>query len=157
MNQNIAPQGYKGQCFCGSVAFELRGNPEAMGYCHCDSCRRWSAGPVNAFTLWSPDKVTITFGGELLGSYQKSENSVRRWCMVCGGHVLTEHPKWQLWDVYAAIIEDLPFSAMLHVNYGETVLPMQDGLPKQKDFPAELGGSGELLESVPHSRPLNVG
>ena len=28
------------------------------------------------------------------------------------------------------------------VNYAETVLRMQDGLPKLKDFPAELGGSG---------------
>ena len=28
-------------------------------------------------------------------------------------------------------------------HYGETVLRMKDGLPKMKDFPAELGGSGE--------------
>ena len=34
---------------------------------------------------------------------------------------------------------------MLHVNYGETVLPMRDGLPKQKDFPKEMGGSGTSL------------
>jgi hypothetical protein len=33
----------------------------------------------------------------------------------------------------------------LHVNYESTVLPMKDGLPKLKDFPAELGGSGETL------------
>jgi hypothetical protein len=31
------------------------------------------------------------------------------------------------------------------VNYAETVLPMRDGLPKLKDFPAELGGSGEMV------------
>jgi hypothetical protein len=34
---------------------------------------------------------------------------------------------------------------MLHVNYGETVLPVRDGLPKQKDFPKEMGGTGTLL------------
>ena len=33
----------------------------------------------------------------------------------------------------------------VHVNYAETVLPMRDGLPKLKDFPAELGGSGEVI------------
>ncbi len=33
----------------------------------------------------------------------------------------------------------------VHVNYAETVLPMKDGLPKFKDFPAEMGGSGENL------------
>ena len=33
----------------------------------------------------------------------------------------------------------------VHVNYAETVLRMRDGLPKLKDFPAELGGSGEAV------------
>ncbi|TIT80354.1 MAG: hypothetical protein E5W56_10400 [Mesorhizobium sp.] len=55
---------HKGGCFCGAVEIEVHGSAEAMGYCHCSSCRSWSA------------------------------------------------------------------------------LPMKDGLPKLKDFPAELGGSG---------------
>jgi len=33
----------------------------------------------------------------------------------------------------------------VHINYAETVLPMRDGLPKLKDFPAEFGGSGEAI------------
>jgi hypothetical protein len=37
------------------------------------------------------------------------------------------------------------FKPGVHVNYAETVLPMKDGLPKLKDFPAELGGSGEVV------------
>ncbi|MFV2092551.1 MAG: GFA family protein, partial [Hyphomicrobiales bacterium] len=45
-------QTHAGQCFCGAVEIEVSGAPEGMGYCHCSSCRSWSAGPVNAFTLW---------------------------------------------------------------------------------------------------------
>jgi hypothetical protein len=33
----------------------------------------------------------------------------------------------------------------VHVSYEQTVLPMRDGLPKLKDFPAEFGGSGEAI------------
>jgi hypothetical protein len=33
----------------------------------------------------------------------------------------------------------------VHVNYQETALPMRDGLPKLKDFPKEMGGSGLSL------------
>ena len=33
----------------------------------------------------------------------------------------------------------------MHVNYESSVLAMKDGLPKLKDFPAELGGSGESV------------
>jgi hypothetical protein len=136
---------HKGRCFCGAVEVEVTGKPEAMGYCHCASCRSWSAGPVNAFTLWPPSAVKITRGADQLGSYQKTENSIRKWCKQCGGHLLTEHPLFNLTDVYAAVLSDLPFEPMLHVNYGETVLALRDGLPKQRDFPKELGGSGTVV------------
>ena len=136
---------YRGRCFCGAVELEVTGEPEAMGYCHCTSCREWSAGPVNAFVLWPTDAVSITKGADHLASYQKTDRSVRKWCNICGGHVLTEHPLWGVTDVYAAIIPALPFRPMLHANYQETVLPMKDGLPKQRDLPPDLGGTGELL------------
>ena len=42
-------------------------------------------------------------------------------------------------------IPSLKFEPAIHVNYGETVLRIKDGLPKLKDFPAEMGGSGEML------------
>ena len=137
---------HTGKCFCGAVELTVTGEPTVMGYCHCADCRAWSAGPVNAFTIWPPEAVRITKGAENVGSYQKTEKSVRKWCTVCGGHLLTEHPLWRLTDVYAAVVPDLPFKPALHVNYESTVLPMRDGLPKQKDVPAEMGGSGVLLE-----------
>ena len=58
---------HKGTCFCGSVQLEAMGEPAAMGYCHCESCRAWSAGPVNAFTLWPPASVKVTRGAEHWG------------------------------------------------------------------------------------------
>ena len=136
---------YKGRCFCGAVELTCAGEPEAMGYCHCRSCRSWSAGPVNAFTLWKPDTVKITKGADQVASYSKTDRSVRKWCKACGGHLLTDHPGWGLVDVYAATLPELKFQPQLHVNYGDTVLPMKDGLPKQKDFPKEMGGSGTVV------------
>src|SRR6266849_4408739 len=133
---------HKGGCFCGAVEIETKGAPEAMGYCHCSSCRSWSASPVNAFTLWKPENVRVTKGEEFLAKFMKTEASNRRYCKRCGGHLMNEHPQLGLVDVYAATIPTLKFSPGVHVNYAETVLPMKDGLPKLKDFPAELGGSG---------------
>ncbi len=136
---------YSGRCFCGAVQLTVTGAPAAMGYCHCDSCRRWSAGPVNAFTLWKPEQVAVTKGADQLGTFHLTPASLRRWCTTCGGHVLTEHPGFGLTDVYAATIPAFPFQPALHVHYQETVLPVRDGLPKMKDLPAELGGSGIVL------------
>jgi hypothetical protein len=136
---------YTGSCFCGAVELAVTGAPVAMGYCHCDSCRQWSAGPVNAFTLCQPECVRITRGADKIGSYAKTPRSERKWCKACGGHLMTEHPHWNLIDVYAAVIPSFPFQAALHVNYQETVLPINDGKLKLKDLPAEMGGSGVAL------------
>jgi hypothetical protein len=133
---------YAGRCFCGAVELEAQGEPEAMGYCHCASCRSWSAGPVNAFTLFKTENVRFTKGADKVGHFLKTDRSDRQFCKSCGGHLVTEHPHWSLTDVFAATIPGLAFAPGIHVNYAETVLPMHDGLPKMKDFPAELGGSG---------------
>jgi hypothetical protein len=135
----------QGRCFCGAVEIAVTGAPVAMGYCHCESCRSWSAAPVNAFTLWQPDAVRVTRGADKVGSSNKTPRSFRKWCTVCGGHLFNQHPTWDVVDVYAATIPDLAFQPALHVNYQETRLRMNDGLPKFKDMPKEMGGSGTIL------------
>lgn len=137
---------YQGSCFCGAVQLTVTGEPVAMGYCHCESCRQWSAGPVNAFTLWNPEAVRITQGADNVVAYNKTPQSYRKWCKTCGGHVFAEHPTLGLTDVFAAVIPSFPFEPGVHVNYQEAVLHIHDGLPKLKDFPAEMGGSGETME-----------
>jgi hypothetical protein len=134
-----------GKCFCGAVEIEVDGAPEAMGYCHCSSCRSWSGGPVNAFSLWQPSAVRVTSGARHVTSFEKSELSQRQYCNQCGGHLMTIHPPLGLVDVFTATIPTLRFEPAVHVNYAETVLPMKDGLPKLKDFPSEFGGTGELI------------
>ena len=136
---------YLGKCFCGTVELALSGEPKMMAYCHCDSCRHWAASPVNAFTLWAPDAVQITSGKESIGTYSKTPQSLRKWCLQCGGHILTEHPEMGLTDVPAAVIEDFSFKPTAHVNYQEAVLPVKDGLTKFKDIPKAAGGSGEEI------------
>ena len=136
---------YNGACFCGAVEITARGAPEAMGYCHCNSCRSWAAAPVNAFTLWQPQSVTVTKGAEKIGSYRKTPKSDRKFCRNCGGHLMTVHEPMGLVDVYAAKLPKLAFKPAMHVHYGESVLPMKDGLPKFRDVPKEVGGSGETV------------
>lgn len=138
---------YKGTCFCGAVSIVATGEPVAMGYCHCDSCRRWSASPVSAYSLWRPGAVKITAGAENIGTFSKTPKSARKWCKTCGGHLLTEHPALRLVDVYPAVLPELDFRPREHVHYQEAVMRITDALPKHKDLPKSSGGSGVLLPS----------
>ena len=136
---------HAGTCFCGAVAIEARGEPLEMGYCHCASCRSHSGAPLQAFLLWRADDVRVTRGADLLGAFDKSGFTRRRFCTRCGGRVMSEHPAMGCTDIGAATLPTVPFVPSVHLNYAEAVLPVRDGLPKLRDFPAHAGGSGATV------------
>lgn len=117
---------YSGRCFCGAVELAVTGEPAGMH--------------LVAGADGQGDQ-----GAEHLAVFNETDRSSRKWCTECGGHVLTDHPHWKLVDVYAATIPEFPFKAGVHVHYQETVLHLRDGLPKMKDLPKDMGGSGETL------------
>ena len=138
-------ENYQGTCYCGAVAIEASGQPEAMGYCHCDACRSYSGAPMGAFTLWKAGSVKVTKGEESLGGFKSSDFSERRYCTKCGGRVMVDHAGIGMVDLAPATIPSLAFKPAVHLNYEERVLPMKDGLPKLRDFPAEVGGTGQAM------------
>lgn len=141
---------HHGACFCGAVRITARGTPEDMGYCHCTSCRAYSGALVVAFTIWQAENVQVTQGAELLGSFNKVGTSDRTFCARCGGHLFIDHPHLGVVDVRASVLPTVRFAPRLHLNYAEAVLRMKDGLPKFKDLPGEIGGSGERMgEDLP--------
>ena len=137
----------EGACFCGSVRFEVAGEPTAMGLCHCQSCRSWSGAPVHSFTIWPADAVTVTAGEEHVVTFRKTPESIshRQSCLKCGGHLMIRHPSLGVVDVLAGTLQGLAYRPEIHVNYADTVLPMKDGLPKFRDFPESFGGSDVLV------------
>jgi len=82
MNSEISR--YEGECYCGKVKVTVTGSPDDAGYCHCRSCRKWHAAPINAWSFWSKDNVRIK--GDIrkidLGGLSK-----RIICASCGGGV----------------------------------------------------------------------
>ena len=141
---------HKGACFCGAVEIELAGDPKAMGYCHCKSCRSWSGDPIHAWTVWEAEAVEITVGSENVATFHKTPESLshRQFCTKCGGHLMISHPTLRLVDVLRGVVPGLHFTPTMHINYAETIFPVNDELPKFKDFPSEFsafGGTGELM------------
>jgi len=58
---------------------------------------------------------------------------------------MIDHPTLGLADLRGALPSTVTFKPTVHLNYEETVLPIKDGLPKLRDFPTAIGGSGEEL------------
>jgi hypothetical protein len=135
----------KAGCLCGAVELVISGEPAAMAYCHCESCRRWLGAPIHAASLWPTPNVRVEKGADRLATFKRTEASHRQFCQACGAAVLIRHPALGLTDVPAGSIADFAYAPVLHVNYGEKVLTVRDGLPKFSDFPENFGGSGKTL------------
>lgn len=140
-------EAFSGSCLCGAVKFTVEGAPEAMGYCHCASCRGWLAAPVYLFTMWAAEAVTVTAGAENVATFLKTPETIshRQFCTSCGSAVMIRHPALGLIDVPALSLRDFDFVPAMHANYAETIFRMHDGLPKFAGFPADFGGSDELI------------
>jgi hypothetical protein len=69
----------------------------------------------------------------------------RGYCTKNGSHISVDHSTLGLIDVRIGALRNFPFKSKVHLNYSGTILPMRDALPKLKDFPAEIDGSGETL------------
>jgi hypothetical protein len=138
-------QTYRSGCACGAVELEISGDPAVQAFCHCDSCRSWLAAPIHAAALWPAQNVKVVKGADQLGVYKRTDASHRQFCKSCGSAVLVGHPGMGMTDVPAGSVVGLAYAPTVHVNYGEKVMSVRDGLPKFKDFPKEFGGSGEML------------
>ena len=89
--------------------------------------------------------MTVTKGLENIGTYNKTENSSRKFCMTCGGHLFTDHPSFEMVDVYHNVVPEMEHKPTVHVFYAMKSVAMKDSLPKFKDLPTDFGGSGEVL------------
>ena len=140
---------------------EVSGPAAAAAYCHCHSCRKWHAAPINAWAIWPNEAVEFTQGQEHLKTFtlnQEGEISNRISCAVCGGCVANIKPNISMTVVYPMTLDesDYVFSPAMHIFYDERALDINDELPKFADVPNELGGSGNTVDEPAISGPRST-
>ncbi len=145
MPVNEEPSEHHGSCYCGAISVTVKGPPRASAICHCHSCRKWHAAPINAWSIWKSADVTIS--GPMITS-SENEASGRVSCAKCGGCVANHKPKVNMTVVYPMTLagSGFAFEPASHIFYSERVMDFADDLPKFADMPERMGGSGERVE-----------
>ena len=74
-----------GHCYCGAVKFEVSGDSNWIGHCHCESCRRQSGSVMTSFAGFREDQVIFTEA--MPNRYSSDDGVTRSFCGQCGSPV----------------------------------------------------------------------
>ena len=152
---------YKGQCYCGSIHFEVKGDPLFTQHCHCRKCRTIASDSENpldkvgySFTAaYLAENFKVTEGEDKLISIVRN-NSCLYLCPQCRALIygMSEDPDKQ--DGIGInvnnfqLAEDIPagFRPVRHIWYQNRIVDINDELPKFNDAPKEQFGTGKLFQ-----------
>ena len=105
------PEALKGACLCGSVEYEIR-DPEALGYCHCTRCQRWTGSSL-AGVVVAKENFRFTKGEDLVTRYE-SEFAPRNFCSKCGSSIYDD--LGEKYFVAAGLMRELELEPSFHLQ-----------------------------------------
>lgn len=73
-----------GECFCGSVKYEINGSLKDARSCHCSRCRKAFSSQASSYALVEHDEFKWLQGANLLTSYQSQQGFGLQFCSKCG-------------------------------------------------------------------------
>ena len=146
------PQLHGGSCMCGTVKYEVTGEPFWVGHCHCRDCRRRTGAPIVTYAGFSSSQVK--FLGDERQIYHSSPGVKRGFCGKCGTPLTYEgqsnNP--ELGEIYEFHIGTLDepdaFKPTSHLFYPERIswMEVQDDLPRFRE--TEFNGDPECYGSI---------
>jgi hypothetical protein len=96
---------------CGGVEYEVQ-DPEALGYCHCTRCQRWTGSSL-AGVVVAEDNFKFTKGEDLVKRYE-SEFAPRNFCSNCGSSLYDD--LGGKYFVAAGLMRDLDLAPTFHLQ-----------------------------------------
>ena len=82
----------KGSCLCGAVQYEVDRLDMPIGHCHCLTCRKAHAAAFATTAGVMREHFRWTGGEDRLSAFYSSPGKLRRFCSVCGSHLIAERP-----------------------------------------------------------------
>lgn len=91
-----------GRCLCGGVKFSAEAETLDVTACHCDMCRRWSAGPFMEVNC-----KNVQFEGEdHVGRIRSSDWAERGYCKACGSNLFYHIIGGEDYQLSAGLLDD---------------------------------------------------
>ena len=98
----------RGSCLCGAMRYEVDQLDMPVAHCHCATCRKAHAAACASTAGVMREHFRWTAGEEKLSAYESPPGKLRRFCSVCGTHLLVERPAQPHVVLRVATLDDNP-------------------------------------------------
>ena len=101
---------FSGSCLCGSVRYEISGNPRSFYHCHCRRCRKTTGTGHASNIILKPEAAKWLAGEELLESFKVPDAKRFRtvFCSNCGSPLPRIAPDLSLAVIPAGSLDESP-------------------------------------------------
>lgn len=143
---------YTGGCPCGSVRYEVSGNPKTTLYCHCKFCQERTGNP-HALLVYFHNSALQSLTGTLIKNRHVSDES-GRWidtesCEKCGASVTWTLELVPSWRGFEGSSFDQGISFPCHVHqWAESAHPSTVINSSDIRFPRQAPFTTEQLEKL---------
>ncbi|WP_430246100.1 GFA family protein [Neorhizobium sp. DAR64861/K0K2] len=147
-------------CRCGFVRLKANGQPLTTGACHCEGCRRMSAGPYSLGAIYADEAVTIVSGKT--SPIGADPYAGHQGCPHCASWVISRPPVLvDMVVVRSALFEDAAAFAPFVETFTSEKLPFVsliaphrfERFPNPSEFPTLMSEYAKWVHAVPSARP----
>ncbi len=130
-----------GGCHCGTIRYQVEGEPLTHALCHCTDCRRHAGAPMVGWTMYPQSALQVTKG--VPKTYESSAHGRRQFCGDCGTGLFYTNAQILpgIIDVQSATYDDPEaVPARMHIQVAERIGWMAHAheLPAHERFPSNL-------------------
>jgi hypothetical protein len=129
----------KGSCLCGAVTYEVTGQFELVGNCHCSMCRKSHGAAFATWGIISPEQFRWTSGESFVRGYESSPGRTRCFCKRCGSPMASAHSGAVGEVVVGSVDGDPGTRPREHIFVGSKAPwhDIGDSLPQFAEWPTE--------------------
>ena len=130
-----------GECFCGSIRYQVDGKLRDAKSCHCSRCRKAFNAQASAAAFVEPDEFKWLSGQEQLTSYVGEHGYGLQFCKLCGSTLCTVN-KGKVMQVTLGCVNgdpDIEIGQHIYVGSKANWEVMPEGVNQFEALPPKLG------------------